>query len=365
MTRLVAPDHLWCDGRLQPGLAAEIGPEGIRRVRPLARGETPDARPHLLMPACADLQVNGSGGVMMNNSPTPEAVAHIVATQRRLGTGWTMPTLITSTAQQMAEAADAVIAAWGLPGLLGLHLEGPHLNPARKGTHDAALIRPLDLATIRVLERLRARAIPTIFTLAPEVVPDAALREIVAMGVVVSIGHTAASAAEARAGLAAGARMFTHLFNAMPPMLSRAPGTVAAALNSEAHVGLIADGHHVAWEMLAIACRARPLPGRTFLVSDAMATVGGPERFTLYGEEIAVREGCLVNAAGALAGAHVDLLTSLRNVTRHVGLPLAEAVAMVTDIPHQAIGARPPSLRDPLNKEEIVALDADLLPIAL
>lgn len=152
MTRLVAPDHLWCDGRLQPGLAAEIGPEGIRRVRPLARGETPDARPHLLMPACADLQVNGSGGVMMNNSPTPEAVAHIVATQRRLGTGWTMPTLITSTAQQMAEAADAVIAAWGLPGLLGLHLEGPHLNPARKGTHDAALIRPLDLATIRVLE---------------------------------------------------------------------------------------------------------------------------------------------------------------------------------------------------------------------
>lgn len=365
MTSLVAPVHLWLDGRLWSGLAAEIDAGGLRRIRPLGAGETPDARPHLLMPACTDLQVNGSGGVMLNNAPTPDAIAHIVATQRRLGTGWVMPTLITTTAEQMTEAAEAVIAAWGLPGLLGLHLEGPHLNPARKGTHDATLIRPLDAVTLAILDRLRSRAIPTILTLAPERVTPEQLREIAAMGVAVSIGHTAATAEGARAGLAAGARLFTHLFNAMPPMLSRDPGTVAAAINSAAYVGLIADGHHVAWDMVTIACRARPVAGRTFLVSDAMATVGGPDRFTLYGEEITVRDGALVNAAGALAGAHVDMLTSLRNLVRHAGLPLAEAVAMATDIPHRALDLRPPALGDALRRDEIVALDDDLRPVAL
>lgn len=362
MTRLLAPTHAWLDGALRPGLAAEVDAGGLRRLRPLGPDETPDARPFLLMPACTDLQVNGSGGVMLNNETTVEAIAHIVATQRRRGTGWVMPTLITTDAARMEAAAEAAIDAWGLPGLVGLHLEGPHLNPARKGTHDVRQIRPLDDATMTVLRRLRDRDVPTLLTLAPEMVPAGRLSEIVDLGVTVSLGHTAATATEARDGLAAGARCFTHLFNAMPPMLSRDPGVVAAAINSDAFVGIIADGHHVAWEMIALACRARPRPGHTFLVSDAMATIGGPDHFELYGERIEVRDGALVNAAGALAGAHTDMIASLRNLVTEVGLHLAEAVAMATDIPNHAIGRPPPSLGDPdgLPAGAFVALSSDL-----
>ncbi len=128
MTILVAPEHLWRNGRLQPSLAVEIDGAAVRAVRPLAPGETPDLRPFLAMPACTDLQVNGSGGTMLNGDPTPEGIARIVEVQRQRGTGWVMPTLITADDAVMGRAVEAALDAWGLPGFLGLHLEGPHLN---------------------------------------------------------------------------------------------------------------------------------------------------------------------------------------------------------------------------------------------
>ena len=366
MRLLVAPDHLWLDGRLQGGFAAEMEDGALRRVRPLAAGETPDVRPHVLMPACTDLQVNGSGGTMLNSEPTPAGIRRIVETQRARGTGWVLPTLITTTPQDMDRAVEAALETWGMPGFLGLHLEGPHLNPARKGTHDARFMRPFDDATLAALRRLRAGSIPVMLTLAPETVPAERIRAAADLGVVVSAGHTAATADEARQGLSAGVSCFTHLFNAMPPMLSREPGAASAAISSDAYIGIIADGHHVAWEMIALACRARPAERRMFLVSDAMATIGGPDHFTLYGERIEVRDGALINAQGSLAGAHIDMLTSLRNLVHHVGLPLAEAVAMATDNPHRAMGLVPPALDRPLAADEIVALDRTLarMPIA-
>ncbi|WP_128290940.1 N-acetylglucosamine-6-phosphate deacetylase [Afifella aestuarii] len=365
MTRLIAPTRLWKDGRFETGLAVEIEAGAIDRIRPLGPRETPDLTPHLLIPALTDLQVNGSGGVMLNSDASPAAIETIIAAQRRLGTGFLMPTLITTTAERMRATAEAVIEAWGMPGLLGLHLEGPHLNPERKGTHDATHMRPMDRATLAILERLRAADIPVMLTLAPEIVPPDLIREIAAMGVVVSAGHSAADAAETEAGLAAGIACFTHLYNAMPPMTSRAPGLLGTALASDAYAGIIVDGHHVSWPMVAIACRARPLRNRTFLVSDAMATVGGPDHFVLYGEEIRVRDGALVNAAGALAGAHVDLLTCLRNAVFHVGLPLEEAVAMATDIPNAAMRLVPPTLEPGRPVGEILALDTDLTRIGI
>nr|WP_207145397.1 N-acetylglucosamine-6-phosphate deacetylase [Afifella marina] len=348
------------DGRFETGLAVEIEAGAIARIRPLGPHEAPDLAPHLLIPALTDLQVNGSGGVMLNSDASPAAIETIVAAQRRLGTGFLLPTLITTTAERMRATAEAIIEAWGMPGLLGVHLEGPHLNPERKGTHDATHMRPMDRATLAILERLRAAGIPVMLTLAPEIVPPNLIREIAEMGVVVSAGHSAADAAETEAGLAAGISCFTHLYNAMPPMTSRAPGILGTALASSAYAGIIVDGHHVSWPMVAIACRARPLKNRTFLVSDAMATVGGPDHFELYGEEIRVCDGALVNAASALAGAHVDLLTCLRNTVLHVGLPLEEAVAMATDIPNAAIGLIPPAVEPGRTVDEILALDADL-----
>ncbi|MEF2073980.1 N-acetylglucosamine-6-phosphate deacetylase [Consotaella aegiceratis] len=365
MNRLLAPTQVWIDGALQDGLAVELSGRAIAAIRPLKPGETPDLRPHVLMPACTDLQVNGSGGVMLNSQPTVDGIAAIVAAQRGLGTGWVMPTLITDAAERMEAVADAMLAAWGLEGLLGIHIEGPHINPIRKGTHEAAHIRPMDERTFAVLERLRAAGIPVLLTLAPEIVGAAWIERIADLGVVVSAGHSMATADEARVGLEAGARCFTHLYNAMPQMTSREPGIAAAAINSDAYVGIIVDGHHVSWDMVALAWRARPTARRLFMVSDAMATVGGPDHFELYGRRIEVRGGKLVNAEGSLAGAHVDQLTGLANAVTHVGLPLAEAIAMVTDVPHEALRLTPPRLEVGTTLEEMVALDEELRPVAL
>ncbi|WP_116135024.1 N-acetylglucosamine-6-phosphate deacetylase [Tropicimonas sp. IMCC34043] len=362
---LILPELIWHDGALRQGYAVEMGAEGITALRPARPDDRPGARPHILMPACTDLQVNGSGGVMLNSEPTVEGLATIVAAQRARGTGWVLPTLITTTLEQMDQAADAVIAAWGMPGLLGLHFEGPYLNPARKGTHNLAQIRDFDPETIAILSRLRRADIPVMLTLAPERVAADIITRIAQMGVVVSAGHTDATADQARAGLKAGVHCFTHLYNAMPQMQSRAPGVIAAAINSDAYVGFIADGHHVHWDMLALAIRARPLPRRMFVVSDAMSTIGGPDHFELYGERIEVRDGTLVNAAGSLAGAHIDMVESLRNLIVHAGLDPAEAVAMATDVPHHAMRLDPPQLAPGRSRAECLALDADYRPMPL
>ena len=174
-------------------------------------------------------------------------------------------------------------------------------------------------------------------TLAPELCPPDKLAQLSRMGVVVSLGHSDATAQQTRAALALGAGCFTHLFNAMPPMLSRSPGILGAALNAECPAGIIADGHHVAWDMLRIAVRARP--GPTFAVSDAMPTVGGrAQTFALYGKSVRLERGRLVNADGALAGAHLDMVTALGNLVRHAGLTLAQACAMCTDYPRRVLG---------------------------
>lgn len=356
---LIAPAYLWSEGRLHERMAVEIEGEHIAALRPLG-GDTPDARPRLMMPACTDLQVNGGGGVMVNSNPTPEGLMRIVAAHRGLGTGGLLPTVITDAPEVMEAAAEAVLAARGAPGLLGLHIEGPHIAPERRGTHDPAHIRPLDRRTVDLVARLRRAGVPVMLTLAPERADPALVAELAATGAVLSAGHTMADADETRAALGRGVRCFTHLYNAMPPMTSRAPGVVGAAINSGAWCGLIADGIHVDWDMARIAIAARPRSDLTFLVSDAMATVGGPESFTLYGNEIHVRDGALVNAEGALAGAHIDMVTSLANTHHHIGLPLERAIPMATDIPRRVIGLPPVRLDAGTPLDEVIALSDSL-----
>jgi N-acetylglucosamine-6-phosphate deacetylase len=276
-----------------------------------------------------------------------------------------MPTLITCAGERMRQAADAVIEAWGMAGLLGVHIEGPHIAAARKGTHSAAFIRPMDNVTLDVLERLRRRGVPVMLTLAPEVVSTCMVRRIAELGVVISAGHSAASAEATRAGIDAGIACFTHLYNAMPPMTSRDPGILGAAINSDAFAGVIVDGHHVAWEMVRLACRARPLAQRMFMVSDAMATIGGPEHFELYGERIEVRDGALVNAAGSLAGAHIDLVGCVGNAVRHVGLSIEEAYAMAATVPRDAMRLDKPEISAGQSLSEVLALTEELARVAI
>ncbi|MCM2456445.1 N-acetylglucosamine-6-phosphate deacetylase [Rhizobium sp. CG4] len=365
MTQLIAADFIWMDGAMQTGLAAEFASGELREIRSLESDENPDMRVHFLGPALTDLQVNGSGGVMLNSDPSAQSISHIVTTQRSLGTGWVMPTLITCEAERMRAVATAARDAWGTAGFLGLHIEGPHLNVLRKGTHNPAFIRPMDETTLAILEELRSAGIPVMLTLAPETVDLDTIRRIADMGVIISAGHSAATADETRAGLEAGVTCFTHLYNAMPPMGSREPGILGAAINSDAYAGIIVDGHHVDWSMVALACRARPSPGRMFMVSDAMATIGGPDQFELYGETIRVRDGALINQAGSLAGAHVDLATCLANAVQHVGLSLEDAYQMAAMIPLDVMGFKRSALRQGTPTREIIALDDALRRVAI
>lgn len=317
---------------------------------------------HLLAPGFIDLQVNGGGGVLFNDIPEPATLRRIAAAHRRFGTTGFLATVLTDSRARRAQAVAAVRAALeeGVPGLLGVHLEGPHLNPARRGIHDPGPMgppEPDDLALMTALGPGR-----TLVTLAPEVVPADTIRALAAQGVRVSIGHTAAGYAEIRAALAAGATGFTHLFNAMTPFGSREPGAVGAALDDPGSwCGVIADLHHVHPASLRVAWRAKA-PRRLMLVTDAMPPVGtDADRFTLYGRPITVREGRCVDAEGTLAGSVLDMASAVRNTVHAVGLPLAEALRMAATYPAEFMGLERTRGRiAPGYRADLVLLDAEL-----
>ncbi len=361
---LIAPGLLWEGGALRPGRAVRLSRGRVAEVGPAASA-VPDLAPHLLIPGPTDLQVNGGGGTMLNGDPTPEGLARIAAAHRSLGTGEILATLVTDAPEVMDRAVDAMLAARGTPGLLGLHLEGPAIAPARRGTHAARHVRPLDDRVVDGVARLREAGWPVMVTLAPERADPARLARLARTGAVISAGHSEADAEGFRAAMAAGVTCVTHLFNAMEQMRSRAPGLLGAAILSDAYCGIIADGHHVAPEMLAIALAARPRPDRTFLISDAMATVGGPPRFTLYGRTIALQDGRLVNDEGNLAGAHLDMATALRAAHLDLGLSMERAVAMATDIPRAAMGLDPVRIAPGLAVDRMTALGPDLRPVPM
>lgn len=341
--------------RIENGKIAAIGP--VTGAAPVMESA------FIAAPGYVDLQVNGGGGALFNNAPTRETLAIIGAAHRKHGTTAWLATFITDAPDRLDQAIDAVIANAGANGVAGIHIEGPHLAPERRGTHAAQYLRPFDDRTLASLKRLRGANIPTMLTLAPERVEAGTIRKLVELGVIVSAGHTAANAAQIRAALDEGLRCFTHLHNAMTPMNSREPGVVGAALDSDAYCGVIADLHHVSATTLRVSLRARPRPARMFLVSDAMSTVGGPDFFELYGQRIEVRDGRLVNAEGSLAGAHLDMATAVRNVATKLGEPVEQALAMATSIPAAAMrlngkigGFRPGA------KADIVLLD-DVLTV--
>lgn len=304
------------------GQVADIKP--TQDVNPSLIQETHDG---IITPGFFDIQVNGGGGVMFNTTPTIDGIAAICAAHRAFGTTHLFPTVITDHSGVLENAVSAAIDAVGVQGFAGIHIEGPHIAPARRGTHAARFIRPCDAQTLTMVRRLRDHDIPTLITIAPEAITLAQIRQLADMGAVISIGHSDGTAQQARDALDAGAACFTHLFNAMSPMQSRAPGVTGTAINSGAWCSIIADGHHVDPEMLMLATRARPVARRMIAVSDAMATVGGPDDFNLYGVDIALRDGKLINREGALAGAHLTLLEALQNLVRY-GTDTATALQM-------------------------------------
>jgi N-acetylglucosamine-6-phosphate deacetylase len=340
---------LIADGRIHDVIPDARLPREARRV---------DLQGGVLAPGFIDLQVNGGGGVLFNDAPTPATIARIGEAHRRYGTTSFLPTLISADRAAMARALDAVRAALdgGTPGVLGIHLEGPHLNPARRGVHDSAHIRPLEADDVALLTSLRRGR--TLVTLAPECVPADAIAAL-ARETVVFAGHTDGAYAQVRAGLDAGIRGFTHLFNAMSQLGSREPGAVGAALTSDAACGVIVDGHHVHPASLRLACAARPRG--LFLVTDAMPPVGAAlAGFALGGHWVEVRGGRCTTADGRLAGSALDMATAVRNAVELVGIPLAEALAMAATRPADVLGERERGRIAPGMHADLVLLDAAL-----
>lgn len=336
------PAQVFDGTRLSDGVALRIEAGRIREVVAAFEPGTGNApvwrNDCVACPTFVDLQVNGGGGVLFNNEPTPEGLAAIAAAHRKGGTGAWLPTLLTTAPEVMTRAVEAVLAVYGQHGVAGMHIEGPHISPDYRGAHALEYIRPLDDHTWTLLRRLRARDVPVILTLAPERLPRGALTELVAMGVQVSIGHSGATEQQARDALAAGASLFTHLFNGMPPLRTKQVGLAGIALDSPAWCGIIADGHHVADTMLRLAVRAKRGPGELFAVTDAMPTVHGPPEFQLYGQTLRLHAGRLIDSRNSLAGVHIDMAGTLQRLVQAVELPLETALAMVTSGPARAAG---------------------------
>ena len=332
----IAPDQLFDGQTVRVGHAVRIVENRVAEIAP-----TPKAAQSIkgcLTPGFIDLQVNGGGGVMLNTTPTREGIATIARAHRHFGTVAVMPTVITDAPEVLDQAADAAIASRHDDGIVGLHIEGPHISVTRRGTHNSAFIRDLDDRTMDIVARLSRYDIPVLITLAPEAASLAQIATLAEMGAIVSIGHTDASAELVEAAISAGATCATHLFNAMSPMQGRAPGAVGAVINSHINAGIICDGHHVDDRMIALAIRARPAKDLMFLVSDSMATVGGPEHFDLYGQNVHLEDGRLLNSDGNLAGAHVTQGQGVARLVHNIGLTLQDALRMAITSPARLLG---------------------------
>jgi N-acetylglucosamine-6-phosphate deacetylase len=318
------------DGVIQSLAPSELPPDNCEVI---------DLEGNLLAPGFIDIQVNGGGGALFNDNPDVDCLDTIIKAHRQFGTTSLLPTFISDDWDGMVRAVRAVQSGieLGLPGLRGVHFEGPYLNVDRKGIHQAKHIRPVDDAALELLTSDGLGSVVT--TLAPEKVSSSYIRSLSEAGVRVCAGHTAATYEQAQAGLDAGISGFTHLFNAMSPLTSREPGVVGAALeDARSWAGIIVDGYHIHYASLRVAVAAKN-QGKMMLVTDAMPSVGAENKnFTLQGQLIFAEDGRCQSAQGTLAGSDLNMAGAVRNTVEHLRLPLEEALRMASLYPATFLG---------------------------
>lgn len=309
---------------------AESAPDGIEQI---------GLQGQLLLPGFIDVQVNGGGGRLFNDDPSVETIAIMAAAHRRFGTTGLLPTLISddfSVIERAIAAVDAAIEE-GVPGVLGVHIEGPFLSRVRRGIHLASMLQPFDDRFVEAL--CSARNGRTLVTVAPECIAPEQIARLVEGGVIVSAGHSDADYDTVRAAVEAGMTGFTHLFNAMSQLTNRAPGMVGAALEDRStYAGVIVDGHHIHPASFRVAINAKG-SDRLMLVTDAMPTVGGEDSgFVLQGREIQREGDRLVSQDGVLAGSTLTMAAALANAVEQGRLDLPSAARMASSTPAHFLG---------------------------
>ncbi|MGS2719321.1 N-acetylglucosamine-6-phosphate deacetylase [Paraglaciecola aestuariivivens] len=320
----------------------------------------------LVVPGYVDLQVNGGGGHLFNDQPSLDALQEMMAAHAQFGTTGMMPTVITDNIDTMQQAADVVSQALQakMPGILGIHFEGPHISSAKKGAHCESFIRPISEAEWQLFARKDLGHI--MLTLAPEMVSTTDIKKLVALGVMVCIGHSNADFETSNQAVKAGARGFTHLYNAMSPLTGRAPGvTGSALLNDQTQCGLIVDGYHVSAASCQVALRAKPTGG-IFLVTDAMPLVGTQAtEFAFFDRKVTNHQGKLTSTTGELAGSNLDMASAVKNTHKWLKVSLPEAIRMASLYPlsflqNAPLPIAPSKLIDVNKAANFVLLDADL-----
>ncbi len=332
----------------------------VARDDPWSADRTYDLRGQTLLPGFIDVQVNGGGGVLFNDNPSVASIREIGRAHRRFGTTGFLPTLISDDLEVVSRAVNATRDAIeaGVPGVLGIHIEGPFLNAERKGVHDASKLRWLKEDALGLLTSLKGGK--TLVTLAPERTTPQIIRKLRDAGVIVSAGHTNGTYDEIRTALDHGLTGFTHLFNAMSQLTGREPGAVGAALDDDqSWCGIILDGHHVDPVVLKIAMRSKR-KDRFMLVTDAMPTVGAPNKsFQLQGRPISVNDNMLVDEHGRLAGSDIDMATAVRNAPAMLEVDLAHAARMASLYPATFLGLERQFGRiEPGYRADLVLVDA-------
>ncbi len=291
-----------------------------------------------LVPGFIDVQVNGGGGVLFNQERTPKALQQIMAAHMQHGTTGMLPTLITDSVEAMIDAAQAIKDAkqQGVAGILGVHFEGPWLSVKRKGVHSERFIREPSAEELALLTDPELGLV--MVTLAPETAPISVIRKLSQAGIKVFLGHSDASAEQVNAALDAGAVGFTHLYNAMSQLHSRAPGMVGVCLARDAYAGIIVDGYHVDPQACQIAFRAKG-KAQMMLVTDAMALAATDATEVPFFDTKIQRDGDkLTTPDGTLAGSCLTMIDAVRNTVNMCGVPLAEAIEMAATTPAKMLG---------------------------
>lgn len=315
----------------------------------------------IISPAFVDLKINGGGGIMVDGQADAGRMAAICASHILCGCAGVLPTLASSDPGETERVIRAAISAAdaNVPGFLGLHLEGPHLDPGQAGLHDHARIRRMNEADLKLLCDAAAKLPVLMTTLSPRAVTAEQITRLTRAGVMVALGHSDCTYAEAREAIEAGAACATHLFIDMAPMTAREPGLAGAALDSRIAIGVIADGSQVAPAMLRLAARARP--EGLFLYSNALAFAGTSlTELVIHGRTARRQDGHILLPDGSIAGSDLRLDRAIGIMVRQAGLAPEAALAMATSIPAGLIGAedRLGYLR-PGRRADMVHLDDD------